>query len=110
VVALAAEGLRLKLDVFDYLLLALYFATVLGVGFAARRAIKTSADFSSPGGRCPVIVGTIGVFDAPSEVAKAQGVRINLWMGLSMLGLGLLFLAWQWWRPAEASQVPPAAE
>jgi sulfite exporter TauE/SafE len=57
-----------------------------------------------------VIVGTIGVFDTASEVAKAQGVRINLWMGLSMLALGLFFLAWQWWRPAEASQVPPSAD
>src|SRR5688500_8025223 len=51
-----------------------------------------------------VIVGLVGVFDTAEELAKAEGVRINLWTGLGMLVLGLLFLAWQWWRPAE----PPA--
>ena len=52
-----------------------------------------------------VIVTLIGFFDSPEEIAKAQGVRINLWAGLCMLALGLLFLAWQWWRPAE----PPSS-
>jgi hypothetical protein len=55
-----------------------------------------------------LIVTLIGAFDSPAEVAKAQGVRINLWMGLAMLALGLLFLAWQWWRPAEAPKPPDA--
>ena len=35
-------GLRLDMNAVDYLILALYFVTVLGVGFAARRAIRTS--------------------------------------------------------------------
>ncbi|MFI5936595.1 hypothetical protein [Actinoplanes sp. NPDC051494] len=48
-----------------------------------------------------VIVTLIGVFDSPAEVDKASGVRINLWMGLGMLALGLLFLAWLWWRPVK---------
>jgi sulfite exporter TauE/SafE len=56
-----------------------------------------------------VIVTAIGVFDSSADLAKAQGVRINLWMGLAMLALGLLFLAWQWWRPAEAPE-PPAGD
>jgi hypothetical protein len=41
-----------------------------------------------------VIVTLIGVFDSPAEIEKAQGVRINLWMGLAMLALGLLMLLW----------------
>ncbi|MEV0901877.1 hypothetical protein [Actinoplanes sp. NPDC049802] len=41
-----------------------------------------------------VIVTLIGVFDGPSELEKAQGVRINLWMGLGMLVFGLLMLLW----------------
>lgn len=49
-----------------------------------------------------VIVTILGVFDSPAEIDKAAGVRINLWIGLGMLALGLLFLLWQWWRPAEA--------
>ncbi|MEU8659006.1 hypothetical protein [Actinoplanes philippinensis] len=41
-----------------------------------------------------VIVTVIGFLDGPSELEKAQGVRINLWMGLGMLVLGLLMLLW----------------
>jgi hypothetical membrane protein len=41
-----------------------------------------------------VIVTLIGVFDNHSEIQKAQGVRINLWMGLGMLAVGLLMLLW----------------
>lgn len=58
-----------------------------------------------------VIVTIIGIFDSPAEINKAAGVRINLWLGLGMLALGLLFLLWQWLRPAEPpepSDIPPA--
>jgi hypothetical protein len=48
-----------------------------------------------------VIVTLLGIFDSSAEIEKAEGVRINLWMGLSMLALGALFLLWQWWRPTE---------
>jgi len=60
-----------------------------------------------------VIVTTLGIFDSQEEIDKAAGVRINLWIGLGMLILGLLFLLWQWWRPAEPpppSDIPPADE
>jgi hypothetical protein len=57
-----------------------------------------------------VIVTLIGVFDSPGELAKAQGVRINLWAGLGMLTLGLLFLAWQWWRPVQVEAEPDTAD
>jgi hypothetical protein len=49
-----------------------------------------------------VIVGTIGIFDGSSAIEKAEGVRVNLWSGLATLAMGLLFLLWQWLRPAEA--------
>jgi hypothetical protein len=58
-----------------------------------------------------VIVTILGIFDSQAEIDKAAGVRINLWIGLGMLALGLLFLLWQWWRPAEPlpeSDIPPA--
>jgi hypothetical protein len=48
-----------------------------------------------------VIVTLLGIFDSSAEIDKAQGVRINLWMGLSMLALGGLFLLWLWWRPTK---------
>jgi len=47
-----------------------------------------------------LIVGTIGLFDSQAALDKAHGVRINLWTGAGMLVLGVLFLVWQWLRPA----------
>jgi hypothetical protein len=41
-----------------------------------------------------VIVTLLGLFDSHAEIEKAQGVRINLWMGLGMLAVGLLMLLW----------------
>jgi hypothetical protein len=41
-----------------------------------------------------VIVTLLGIFDTQAEIDKAEGVRINLWMGIGMLVLGLLFLLW----------------
>jgi hypothetical protein len=54
-----------------------------------------------------VVVAVIGMVDSPAQIAKAQGVNINLWAGLAMLVFGLLFLVWQWLRPAQA---PSAAD
>ena len=53
-----------------------------------------------------IVVTLIGIFDSKSEIDKAQGVHINLWTGLGMLALGVLFLLWQWIRPAEAPSAP----
>ena len=49
-----------------------------------------------------VIVTVIGLFDNQAEIDKAQGVRINLWMGLGMLALGLLMLLWLRLNPPKA--------
>jgi hypothetical protein len=53
-----------------------------------------------------VIVTLIGLFDSPSEIDKAQGVRINLWMGLAMLVLGGLMLLWLRLNPPGAPSAP----
>jgi xanthine/uracil/vitamin C permease (AzgA family) len=34
-------------------------------------------------------------FTSPEEIEKAAGININLWLGLGMLVLGLLFLLWR---------------
>lgn len=54
-----------------------------------------------------VIVTLLGLFDSPSEIAKAQGVRINLWMGLAMLLLGLLMLLWLRLNPTVVAEPEP---
>lgn len=48
-----------------------------------------------------VIVLILGIFDNQAEIDKAEGVRINLWMGIGMLVLGLLFLLWLRLNPPE---------
>jgi hypothetical protein len=46
-----------------------------------------------------VLLAIMGVLDSNAEVARASGVRINLWAGLGMLALGVLFLVWAFSRP-----------
>jgi hypothetical protein len=62
-----------------------------------------------------VVLILAGIFASPAEIQKASGIDINLWMGIGMLIVGLLFLLW--WRlnplqlPADpAHDVEPAAE
>ena len=59
-----------------------------------------------------LIVTLLGIFDSKSEIDKAQGVRINLWMGLAMLLLGVLMLVWLRLNPAKAPTISrePAAD
>ncbi|WP_433791244.1 hypothetical protein [Actinoplanes sp. CA-252034] len=57
-----------------------------------------------------VIVTLIGVLDGPSELEKAQGVRINLWMGLGMLAVGLLMLLWLRLNPPPEPAEPAEEE
>ncbi|MEG9512266.1 hypothetical protein LZ318_01060, partial [Saccharopolyspora indica] len=40
-----AQGRLLDANAVDYVLLALYFVFVLGIGYVARRAVSTSLDF-----------------------------------------------------------------
>ncbi|SFO84161.1 solute:Na+ symporter, SSS family, partial [Saccharopolyspora antimicrobica] len=42
---LLAQGRLLDANAVDYVLLALYFVFVLGIGYVARRAVSTSLDF-----------------------------------------------------------------
>jgi hypothetical protein len=46
-----------------------------------------------------IVLTILGIGDSQAEVDKAAGVRINLWMGLGMLALGILFLIWAFTRP-----------
>jgi SSS family solute:Na+ symporter len=73
----AASGLRLDLDIFDYLILVLYFGTVLGVGFAARRAIKTSADFFLSGRSMPAWVTGLAFVSANLGALEILGMAAN---------------------------------
>jgi protein-S-isoprenylcysteine O-methyltransferase Ste14 len=56
-----------------------------------------------------VVLIVIGLFDSAEEVKKADGIRINVWTGLGMLILGLLFGLWSWWRPLQVAAPPPVS-
>jgi hypothetical protein len=43
-----------------------------------------------------IMLTVAGFFTSSANLAKASQININLWMGLGMLVLGVLFLVW--WR------------
>ncbi|PTA45847.1 sodium:solute symporter family protein [Micromonospora sp. RP3T] len=71
------SGLRLNMNALDYLILALYFVTVLGVGFAARRAIKTSVDFFLSGRSLPAWVTGLAFVSANLGALEIIGMAAN---------------------------------
>jgi hypothetical protein len=52
-----------------------------------------------------VMLTIYGIVDSQAQVAKAAGVRINLWTGLGMLALGLAFLLWVKLRPLTTEEI-----
>jgi hypothetical protein len=46
-----------------------------------------------------VILTVMGIGASDAEIDKAAGINMNLWVGLSMLGVGALFLLWAFARP-----------
>lgn len=52
-----------------------------------------------------IIITIVGLVDSQEEIDRAAGVRINLWMGLGMLVLGVFFLVWARWRPLQVGHV-----
>ena len=46
-----------------------------------------------------LLLTVLGLFDSQEEIDKAAGVNINLWAGLGMLVVGLLFITWALTRP-----------
>ena len=46
-----------------------------------------------------VLLIILGLFDSQEEIDKAAGLNINLYAGIGMLIVGLLFLLWAFTRP-----------
>jgi len=46
-----------------------------------------------------VILFILGLGASDAEIEKAAGWNLNLWVGVAMLLVGLLFLAWQYFLP-----------
>ena len=56
-----------------------------------------------------VILVFMGIF-GDKELDKTGGVNANLWAGLAMAAVGVLFLAWARWRPVVVPEHDPAQD
>jgi SSS family solute:Na+ symporter len=74
---LAAQDLRLDVNPLDYLVLALYFVTVLGIGLAARRAVRTSLDFFLSGRSLPAWITGLAFVSANLGAIEILGMAAN---------------------------------
>jgi hypothetical protein len=54
-----------------------------------------------------VMLTVAGLFTSPRDLAKASHININLWMGIGMLIVGVIFLAWWRLNPVKPAEPPP---
>ena len=55
-----------------------------------------------------ILVAVPGLAASPATIDKAPGANLGLWVGLAMLVLGLLFLAWVALKPPAPSTAAEA--
>ncbi len=103
---LAAESqLRLDANWIDYLLVAIYFAFVLGIGVMARRSVSSSIDFFLSGRSLPAWVTGLAFISANLGAVEIMGMSANgaqygiptvhyFWIGAvpAMLFLGVVMM------------------
>jgi SSS family solute:Na+ symporter len=103
---LAADAqLRLDANWVDYLLVALYFAFVLGIGIMAKRSVSTSIDFFLSGRSLPAWVTGLAFISANLGAVEIMGMSANgaqfgiptvhyFWIGAvpAMLFLGVVMM------------------
>ncbi|MGW2822249.1 sodium:solute symporter family protein [Streptomyces sp. NPDC001443] len=100
-----AAGLRLPVDALDYAIMAIYFAVVLGIGFAARRSVRTSLDFFLSGRSLPAWITGLAFVSANLAATEILGMAANsaqygaytvhwYWIGAipAMVFLGLVMM------------------
>jgi SSS family solute:Na+ symporter len=69
--------LRLDVNFFDYVILAIYFALVVGIGVMARRSIATSEDFLLSGRSLPAWVTGLAFISANLGAIEILGMAAN---------------------------------
>ncbi len=69
--------LRLHPNALDIVLLVIYFVAVLGIGFAARRSVGTSADFLLAGRSLPAWVTGLAFISANLGATEILGMAAN---------------------------------
>src|SRR5687768_10425106 len=71
------DDLRLDTNVADYLILVIYFVAVLGIGFAAKRYIKTSLDYFLSGRSLPAWITGLAFISANLGALEILGMAAN---------------------------------
>jgi SSS family solute:Na+ symporter len=105
VTVLADANLRLDANAVDYVLLAMYFALVIGIGYVARRRVSTSLDFFLSGRSLPAWVTGLAFISANLGAIEVMGMSANgaeygmptahyFWVGAvpAMLFLGVVMM------------------
>jgi solute:Na+ symporter, SSS family len=87
---LADNVLRLNVGAVDYLLIAVYFAFVLGIGYLARSQISSSLDFFLSGRRLPAWVTGIAFVSANLGAVEIMGMAANG----AQIGLATMHYYW----------------
>lgn len=102
---LAEASLRLDATLIDYLLIAVYFVFVLGIGLLARRRVASSLDFFLSGRSMPAWVTALAFISANLAAVELIGMTANgaqygmptmhyYWIGAipAMVFLGLVMM------------------
>jgi SSS family solute:Na+ symporter len=97
--------LRIDASALDYTIIGLYFATVIGIGFAARRLVKTDLDFFLSGRSLPAWITGLAFVAANLGALEILGMAANgaqygvatvhfYWIGAipAMVFLGLVMM------------------
>ncbi|MGN9845056.1 sodium:solute symporter family transporter [Nonomuraea sp. H19] len=69
--------MRLDVNVLDYVLIAIYFVTVLAIGLAARRRIVSSLDFFLAGRGLPAWITGLAFVSANLGAIEILGMAAN---------------------------------
>ena len=99
------NDVRLDTNFVDYLIVASYFVVVLGVGFAAKRYIKSSLDYFLSGRSLPAWITGLAFISANLGATEVLGMAANgaqygiatvnyYWIGAipAMVFLGLVMM------------------
>jgi SSS family solute:Na+ symporter len=101
----ASGSLRLDAGAVDYVVIAIYFVFVLGIGFLARRGVSSSIDFFLSGRSLPAWVTGLAFISANLGAVEIMGMSANgaqygmasvhyFWIGAvpAMLFLGVVMM------------------
>jgi len=105
VIQAASQSFRLDAGIYDYIIVALYFVVVLGIGILARRQISSSIDFFLSGRSLPAWVTGLAFISANLGAVEIMGMSANgaeigmptmhyYWIGAvpAMLFLGVVMM------------------